>query len=515
MSEALDAYRLPDFLAIEDPDERFEKLSETLTKAETDRAIARLASSEDEFRRGELVDARIRTIRTRLYLLGYLSRDNKSGRVDKRLTRAIKAFQNDAGLEAVDGWVGIKTWTALQELVSFEHPSNIPNWTARQRGRPALVRAVKLRLFVLGFLESRQARAEKKLHAALERFVKVAWILGLSDSPLEPALRLETLSVLFDQDGTIQHLARAVEPLVVNCPPGISEKQALRKVRKFVACCAQIELWLLGYNVRPDGSGRFRLPMGPHDERDYPLYYALKDFWSDSGQAPGRAATMARSFPGGFFRVLLESEREPDAASARLTSSRIYDALIGAGKEAQKTVWEYIKSIGSRIWDGLKRAWRWLVSRLRKGLQKSSAWLRNVARLAYQCAVNALEPVRRTIKLVSLSFSFLVETTIRGSDVKHLVIRRDADFDYYVYANPQRDDVTVARLLGTFERRARLFALGARIIGKLFAALGRVARDVALGGGWFGLVLALVRSYADVQETMNILDESKLLLACT
>lgn len=515
MSDSLDTYKLPDLVAIKDPDERFDRLREVLARAETERVIARLASSETEFRHGDMIDSRVKTIRTRLYLLGYLKRDNKSGHVDKKLTDAIKAFQSEAGLQAVDGWVGKKTWTALQELVSFEHPSEMSRWVAQQPMRPALLRAVKLRLFVLGFLRSRQTKDRKKLDAALERFVKVAGILRLAETPLEPTLCLETLKVLFDQDNAAEKLAQGGDALVANRPPDMSEKQALKAVRKFVFCCIQIELWLLGYEVRPDGKGQFRVPKGPHAKHDYPLYYALSAFWRDRGQTPPNAAKMAKRVPGRFFHVLIEPGRESDTSPAKITSESIYEALIEADKEELKTVWDHIKSIGSRIWDGLKRTWRWLASWLCKAVKKGAAWLRNVARLAYQYAVNVLEPVGRTIKLLSLSFSFLAETTLRGSDVRHLVIRRDGDFDYYLYANPQRDAVTVAGLLETFARRARLFNLGARIIGKILATLAHVARHVALGAGWFGLVLALVRTYATVQEVTKILDESKLLLACT
>ncbi len=72
--------------------------------------------------------SRIKTIRNRLFNLGYIEQDTGTGHLDDTIRDGIKVFQREAGLK-VDGWIGEKeTWPALQDLVSFETPINIKKW---------------------------------------------------------------------------------------------------------------------------------------------------------------------------------------------------------------------------------------------------------------------------------------------------------------------------------------------------------------------------------------------------
>ena len=79
----LDDYRLPAFQNLTPPD-RFDAFITSFDKAETDGAIALLPASEAEVRTEEIQGSRIRTIRTRLYLLGYIKYDNQSPKIDEK-----------------------------------------------------------------------------------------------------------------------------------------------------------------------------------------------------------------------------------------------------------------------------------------------------------------------------------------------------------------------------------------------------------------------------------------------
>ena len=509
----LDEYRLPKLQDFPEPD-RYDELPAIFQRAEAEGVLAPLPRSARSFRMKKLLESRIRTIRTRLYLLNYLSRDTGKGEIDSQLEGAILKFQTDADLVR-DGWVGKETWTALQELVGFEYPSHLERWFNNRNALPAITRAVKLRLFVLGFLPSRQAKSEEKLKEALEKFVVIAKGLKLHDAPLRPEMMPETVSALFDQDRIVGRLAESEENFRLVLPKDVIKKWGSRFVAKFIICCAKVELWLLGYQIQLDGKSSFKKPpRSSYLPSEYPLYHVLNTFWSEQGFSPAEAGKKASSITGPFFRRLQDIQDEGEGVSDPVLSERIYSELTGNGHKAvAKQVWDQIQSIGSRIWDGIKRVWRWMKSLFKKAVHAVSTWVKNLARLTYQYAINAFPIVKRFIKLTSITFSVLFRKTMPNSDVRHMVINRDLDFDYRVYLNPARDPVRTARLLEKFRTRTTLFNVGARLLGFLMDTLITLIKNVSLGGGWFGLILALVRIYPKLKNLEDVLDENRAFLA--
>jgi hypothetical protein len=509
----LDEYRLPKLQDLPEPD-RYDELPTIFQRAEADGVLAPLPKSARSFRKKKLLESRIHTIRTRLYLLNYLSRDNGKGEIDKQLEEAILKFQTDADLVR-DGWVGKETWLALQELVGFEHPSHLERWFNNRNALPAITRAVKLRLFVLGFLPSRQAKGEEKLKEALEKFVIIAKGLKLHDTPLRPEIMLETISVLFDQDRIVGRLAESEENFRLVLPKDVIKKWGRRFVTKFIICCAKVELWLLGYQVQLDGKSSYKKPpRSSYLPLEYPLYHVLYTFWSEQGFSPAEAEKRASKITGPFFRRLQDIQDEGESVSDPALSDRIYRELAGNGnKTVAEQVWDQIQSIGSRIWDGIKRIWRWMKSLFKKAVHAVSTWVKNLARLTYQYAINAFPIAKRFIKLTSVTFSVLFRRTLPNSDVRHMVINRDIDFDYRVYLNPARDRAKTARLLKKFSTRTTLFNIGAHLLGFLMGTLITLIKNVSPGGGWFGLILALVRIYPRLKNLEDALDENRAFLA--
>jgi hypothetical protein len=513
--DKIDDYRLPELDGFSAPD-RFDEVDSIFTQAEEKGVIAPLPGTHEEVRLTELNESRICTIRTRLYLLGYLKRDNHSPRIGDRLKSAIHRFQIEAGLEA-DSWVGRQTWTALQELVSFEHPSNLDKWFAEGPLKPALQRAIKLRLFVLGFLPSKQTHNKDKLQTALEKFVAVAGILKLHHRPLHPGLVFETINVLFDQDALAAQLGRTGQNFMKYRPADISEKVAGRLIHKFTVCCAKIELWLLGYDVPLDGRAKFDTPgrteIHSYLPARYPTFHAFYSFWLQNGLSKKKARKRAVDVTGFFFGTLLDLQQKGNRIADANQSEQLYQVLVKEKKNMLDRVWEQIKTIGSRIWDGLKRVWRWLKSIIKGVAKKIGVWVKNIARLAYQYALNAFPIARRLIDITKATVSFLVRKTLKDSDINHIVISRDHDYDYRLYVNPGNNRDKTKATLTEFYRQAYLFNIGMRVLGILASTLVTVIKSVPLGGGWFGLVLALLKIYTPLKKLSNLLEEERTLMA--
>ncbi len=96
---------------------RYALLGDAVTQARQQNIISPLPEQEPSGA-GDYAVSRIRTIRNRLFNLGYLGVDDKSTVLDDAIKNGIRAFQKEAGLTQ-DAWVGENTCSALQALVSF------------------------------------------------------------------------------------------------------------------------------------------------------------------------------------------------------------------------------------------------------------------------------------------------------------------------------------------------------------------------------------------------------------
>ena len=339
--------------------------------------------------------------------------------------------------------------------------------------------------------------------------------MNLHHEPVASDLSLKTLKVLFDQDKIVNALADMSESFTVRLPNDISKKEAVMTVKRFIICCAKVELWLLGHQIPLDGKAKFEIPGRLNcNSLDYPLYHALYTFWREQGQSRNYAEKHSEKITGYFFKTLQDIQSEGENIDDPNLSDKIYQELVKkSNKEITSQVWNHIKSLGSRIWDGIKRVWRWMKSVFNKIIKKVSTWAINTARLVYQYAVNAFPIVKKISKMTAATFSVLINRTFPGSDIQHLVISRDLDFDYNLYLNPARDPKKVLQILEKFSRQTSLFNKGAHILAFLLRTLFYLIKNVAAAGGWFGLILAIVKIYPDLKKLDDILDEKEAFLA--
>jgi hypothetical protein len=510
-----DAYQLPDLGSEETVAGRLDLMTDTVQLADRTGVFATLPTTRDQAYREELHPSRVLTIRTRLHLLGYLRKDNGSPRIGEKMRRAIARFQAEAGIE-VDRWVGDQTWTALAELVDFESSSDMTRWTQDETAHRALWRAVRLRLFVLGFLESRTIRSARKMTNALAEFSAISWSLGCTAVRLPARLCTETLSALFDQDGLVERLARAGAGFAYRLPDEMGLETLETLVRRFIVSVAAIELWLLGYDVPLDGSGRYSRPRKfPYSKRTHPMYSALERFWRARGQKQARARETARRVDGDLFRELQAVELDAERGGPPLDSEVVYREIEALGKKSQRSVWDHIKAIGSRLWDGIKRIWRWIKAALRRArgfVRRVVDWTRSLARLAYSYAKTSFAAVLRAVGRIAGSISFLLHRNVPGSDRAHLVIRRDADLDYTLVAHDGRNAEITRSVAANLARQARFFAAGVRVLSLVVGVVIRTLAKITWAGGWFVFILSLARTFRDLKRLAGALSDDLAIL---
>jgi len=488
--------------------EQYEFLEEAMGQAGGEHIITPLPDEKPEA--GDAYSkSRLDTIADRLKLLGFLDRNAPDDPEWVVLESAVRRFQRAAFGEdrlVRDGWVGKQTWGALQELVSFEEPSNLARWMTDGRPCPALKRALHLRLFALGMADAPPGLSitPGSIDAGLRQLAAVAGEFGWEDFHLKTSLAeidLRTLELIFDQDALVVRLAvkKSVKNKLI--------------IRPFVIAMAKIELWLAGYEIKPDGYGMDARVMvegkGIDLEDDNPLYIKLVEYWEGLGK-DGRSSPKTKakvfvkssfqSFFAGIHAMLAEQEDgipDGDALFDLLSEQAESD---GKATILQK-VWDHVYMIGARMWDGIKRAWRWFKAMVKKAMEKAKEFATNLARIAYQYIRRAYEGMRAVIKGVCGSISFFTQRVLvfppkvfGALGEGGLLVGRDKDFDFRALVDVDAVSGNVDAMSGYLASKAEVFGMSCRFLSSLLNILLGLLRKVWFAG-WAGLLMALLKLY--------------------
>ena len=457
------------------------ELARTLDEASDEGRVAPLDAPDS----GELDPDRVRVLRSRLYMLGYIDADNGRGEWDGALDIACRAFDREAALPRADARA---SWDALDELVCVERPLRIREWLDNPDRMPALRRAAHLRLFCLGFapLGPRPRDTGDELARGLGAFVQLLGLLDPSD-PVIADFSAPLLERLFDHDGWIERFAASGDTIGIRQPANASRAETLanrERVRTFVLAVARIELWLQGYSALP----RPRVPADAQGLSET-VRRAMLDFWADQPEELRPGKSDRADVDGGFFRRLAALRREAERAGNR--DAEMF-ALLETDADLQRQVRDEVRSLGARIWDGVRRAARWIHALFDRVAKTVRQVARNIARVLYGGAARALGLLRNSMCAVIEAARFVTPGTMQGSDPAHLVVRHDADFDLLLLVNASGNRTTSMAIATRLSLQARLAAVGVRIVGHVAELLTDALRGVTIG--WLALMLVLYRA---------------------
>ncbi|MBJ6766012.1 peptidoglycan-binding protein [Myxococcaceae bacterium JPH2] len=440
---------------------------------------------EDPQRMTRELEPRVRAVRARLALLGYSVRDVTSHRLDAPLRREVRRFQEEAGI-VQDGWVGLETWMALQALITLEPPLDLSHWLLPgDEPRPALVRALALRLRMLGFEAPATARA-KALREPLARFKAVVRTLGLDGgSALTDRAALE---LAFDDDALLSLGHMLQTPLLVEGSE--DESEAVRFIRRLV----RSELWLLGYDVGALDS-RTDTDVGRRLLRE-----ALVAFWRDQEHSDAELAARGGRIDEALVKALAAEHSHAEVAP------ELVARFVAENPQEMKDVWTHTISRDPIffLWDGLSRGARWLGRRLTmvgdslttvasvlaKGVAHAKTFWWNLVRYAYQHASVVFTTLRKAMAMFVEGINpFLAGEMRVGAGNGLVACRLRLDGDLCVVVGP---DAEPPRLQDLTERLTRV-GLCLRVGARAMALLTRETLQLFSGGaGWIPLLTQLV-----------------------
>ena len=439
---------------------------------------------------------RIGVARNRLYCLGYLWKDNQRQSPDAEFITALESFQQEANL-ALSCRLDEETWLALEQLVGFESNTRIDRWYRNDIALPVLVRAVRLRLAAFGLVDRlskpscekfKQGVQERELQKGLDSFARIARLLRLSDTPLAPDFSKATLRTLFDEDALVERLAGMGRGMTVRHRDGAGREETKEDntlVIDFVRSIARIELWLAGFATKP--RKQFDYDYGGSE---LGLNQAMPEFWKSQPEPERPRPSERLDISGHFFTRLQQLARE----GSEITQQRIAPIVeqVMEDEETAKGVKTEMQALGARLWDGIKRALRWLSSKLTAGIKVVTNRITNLARLVKTTALGLYASVRTLLHACADSIKFILCTRYKLADSAAVLLLRDRDFDLSLIIDNRASHPPVAAFLTEFGLRCRLFAISAHVAGHLAGMIMAISRRMALGG-WFGLALALAR----------------------
>ncbi|MEM6999564.1 MAG: peptidoglycan-binding domain-containing protein [Pseudomonadota bacterium] len=447
--------------------------------------------------------AYIRAVRARLIELGYLATGSKSANRNKiesddNLTAKVRRFQREAGIKE-DGWVGPKTWSVLECLVSFESHQDPGKWqtvwpsTVALLTNPALLRGVYCRLYALGFfpdwdddrINTRTAvtpSENAKFQQAIESFCTFAKTAKLVPAACE-GLSLELLEAMYQYDQLVDAVGQSATFDALNAA-----------FPQNIYAIARIELWLLGYDIEPGKDSFVSKPQtrrGGNTRRRKRVSrtdLAIKNFCVDNKRAKPDFVAV-ETVTAGLMQAFAEitSEPEKDIALGGQLNATVNKIL--ANRNAKKTLNRQFKAIANGVFDGIKRVVRWLFRLVRKVVKFTKEFVANVVRFISQKARKYYVGIAKAVDIVFSGMGYLRGSVSHYSQPAKVVFSHDNDFDQMCLITPQIDPGLLHHDLSRNRFRSRLYAASLNIISHLIRIGYRILRAVSSPAGWlFGLL---------------------------
>ncbi len=93
-------------------------------------------------------------------------------------------------------------------------------------------------------------------------------------------------------------------------------------------------------------------------------------------------------------------------------------------KEQLPKIWDNVKRFGARIWDGIRRAWGWLMQMVSTGFKRVKEIGLNMSRIIYDFALGSFTIVSNVMSSIGTTIQLLVNPVMPGSDLNNVMFTR-------------------------------------------------------------------------------------------
>lgn len=505
MSNALPVYNFPEVEGT--PSQQLGMFESIFETAKVKGVVSATPQSDEETYQVQSQQVRIQTVASRLWLLGYLPEKIHPDEIEKNkaiIREAVIQFQGDANLKK-DFWVGNKTWYALDELVSYESHFSPEHWFDGDEiignAFVAINRAAHLRLWSLGLIDERPVKEFNPLQLSdLSDFKKILHLFSIKHDPSKMGLNRYSMQLLFDQDTFSIAVARSKYPsrdaflynikAVINSTPEIDDIPKLKELgRKFIVNCARIELWLLGFDVTIGAEVSNRLKRKMTTRKRGNLRKELTKYYLNfEALDTTTSSQMAQRISPKFFKGIAAANVVANGKDVEDISELIAEKV--KTKTQINTAWNYIKTKGMRLFDGLKRVWRWI----KKIGKKVTDFIKNnIFKAFFRYVSKAYKIAARGINNIVKAFKVYFKGGM-VSENSYFEFSKDMDATVFLNHNTTKENMQSA--IDKLRKQSKAFNLGCRIVGWLFKIFKELIKGYI---GWAKLLFALIKSYKEIR----------------
>lgn len=448
---------------------------------------------------------------------------------------------------------------------------------------PAMARAICLRLQSMGFLDDWSGLLEdckvrktpmcsvENINQALRKYNQFTSLIGFTTNPwpikgeedvLNPkesdsfithgvkdvnSLRIQEKSIcwrLFRQDSLVQKLGQHKRKL-----NSIYENKNFKRIIRRIA---RIELWLNGFDIDFTEDQEFIVKKARREYKkvsgtikriDIPEVtktdLAIQDFWdlahknkknTHGSVKQAKIKKMDKAKKSGINRYIFELFAQFSNENGSIEIDAEWDQFISEETDDSQRVKirseleREIVNLGSRIWDGVKRAANWLRSKasrvlnwFKKGSRKASLAIKNAARFIAGKSRAAYRYVSAAFSIVGASFKQLENNSYGGitgystAGVAYFV--SDMDFDQKVLVNSNATSEQINHAIEKLRAWTQIYTAGARIFGALgkifFSIFNAITRPVI---GWLSGLYTLAKLYKVIKSMVSEVQRIESLL---
>ena len=530
------------------------------------------------------------TLCDRLYRMQYLSAEQRENFIDiqsvlrartspwshevrqwlSTFSTAIKTLQSEAGLHC-DAWFGHKSFTVLQQVYSFEAPTELEGWFSKPACSKFLNRAIYVRLRALGLLPGKTRRffTEPAAHELLNQAVEAG--LGYWQQllhywgALDPHVRVTKLNLLqwlFDTDGITRFIntkakqlfeqhKQLTRPIVWNNAdndvfPDVTPTELPRLSLRVIMAQARIEAWLNGFGSKQSdfAKGGDFYPGAPIDAYRYSEFFKPRyktrytsalprlhpelkrviRLWDDfervkHGSADKRLVRethIARAIQKKQLTVIGIALRtlycvcELDTLPSQQTqlTPTINQHYAALSKDERNPELWHKQSIGAACLDGLKRAFKWVYKTVSRVFFAISGFVQRVIRVVKSVAIQGMTLLSQVSDIVGSGIELLVNKVFVDKD--HYKVVGDQDFDLTTLHSAQCSELQIREGTVAMLHRSMLFKIACGMF-RILLSVFKITAGVVTGRAWEVIdgVLLMANYYQSISEQ----DKAKFQLA--
>lgn len=464
---------------------------------------------------------RIKVIGEQLWLLGYLenkpeSQESSNIQSSQTFKNAVHRFQQEAGL-IEDGWAGEQTWKALKTLVNFESKTEVVRWK-RTDGvfQRAFRRAVQLRFWAYGLAEKKPGPEFNAIPVQnIKRFKTVLWSLGIIDDYNKKIPRTRLFSMLFNPDMLVKAAAEFkpfIKPLFgadESFSDGIHDLEehegTLIIKRRFLINLAKVELWLLGSDIKIDGLDDYEVKglrkKSIFSRSDEGMRFYLEEYWKKllPSETERKSTARAEKISPTLFKSFIAPDKlHHQGRQLKTFSEKDYSQQIARDFSNEPNTDELVtesyrvgKSIGMKLWDGLKRLWAWL----KKGIKKILNFGKNIFRAFYRFAMKGFKIVKTGFTAFSKAMDQYIAGRIETEADSPVLIHLKKDMDCQIIIKPCDPPPDLSEAKKSVDRFSAMFFFSCEIINLFIDIVKGALSGLA---GWARLLMALVKAYRNL-----------------